>query len=189
VQVSSAGEPKDRSFFANAKEAGFLGRSERGFGNFIGKVNPDAVVFEQRLVEGLQRVKGLLQVRAQANRDMSAFDTERGGVRETHAAKKKNRLAGSNVKRFSNLRIRFNATESEDPRSRAGAPSAHLFAEGQDLPEVFFELEARDESAFAALAISDTETAQGLEGLTCSHAADAHSNGDFLFGGDRLAGL
>jgi hypothetical protein len=57
------------------------------------------------------------------------------------------------------------------------------------LPEVFFELEARDESAFAALAVSDTETAQGLEGLASSHAADAHSNGDFLFGGNRLACL
>jgi hypothetical protein len=87
---------------------------------------------------------------------MSAFDPERDGVRETDAAEKKDRLAGSNVKRFSDLRIRLNATESEDPGSWAGAPSAHLFAEGKDLPEVFFELEARDESAFAALAISDT---------------------------------
>jgi hypothetical protein len=189
VQVSSTDKPEDRSFFANAEEAGFLGRSQRGLGNFIGKVNPDAVVFEERLVEGFARVKGLLQVRAQANGDMSAFDTERDGVRETHAAKKKNRLARSNVKRFGDLRIRLNATESQDPGSRARAASAHLFAEGKDLPEVFFELEARDESAFAALAISNTETAQRLECLASSHAADAHANRDFLFGGDRLADL
>jgi hypothetical protein len=189
VQVSSTEKPEDRSFLTDAKEAGFLGRSERGFGNFIGKVNLDAVVFEKRLVERLDRVKGFLQVRAHANRDMSAFDTERDGVRQTHTAQKKKRLAGSNVKRLGDLRIRLNATESENPGSRAGAASAHLFAKGMDLPEVFFELEARDESAFSALAISNTETAQGLERLTSSHAADTHTNRDFLFGGDWLANL
>ena len=159
MQVSSARETEDWSFSANAKEAGFLGRSERGFGNFIGKVNPDAVMFEERLVEGLAWVKGLLQVRAQANRDMSAFYTERDGVREAHAAEKKNRLAGSNVKRLGDLGIRLNATESEYPGSGASAASAHLLAEGKDLPEVLFELDARDESSFTALAISNTETA------------------------------
>jgi len=140
VQVSSTGKPEDWSFFANAKEASFLGRSDRSFGNFIGKVNPEAVVFEERLVEGLAWVKGLLQVRAQANRDMRAFDTERDGVRETHAAEQKNRLAGNNVKRFSDLRIRLSATESEHLGSRAGAASAHLFAERKQLPEILLQL-------------------------------------------------
>jgi len=120
---------------------------------------------------------------------MSAFDTERDRVREAHPSEKKNFLVGGKVQRFSDLGIRLNALESEDPGLRAGAAGAHLFAEGKDLPEVFFELEARDESAFAALAISDTETAQRLEGLASSHAADTHANRDFLFGGDRLAGL
>ena len=61
MQVSSTDKSEDRSFFANAKQAGFLGGSERGFGNFVGKVNLDTVMVEERLVEGLDRVKGLLQ--------------------------------------------------------------------------------------------------------------------------------
>jgi len=59
VQVSSTGKPEDWSFSANAKEASFLRTSERGFGNFIGKVNLDAVTLGKRFIEGLARVKGL----------------------------------------------------------------------------------------------------------------------------------
>jgi hypothetical protein len=189
VQVGSAGKPEDRSFFVDAEEAGFFRRSERGFSNLIGKVNLDTVMLEKKSVERLGRVEDLQEVGAQTNRDIRPLDTERDGIREAHAAEQKDFLAGRDVQCFSNLGIRLQAAESENLRSRAGPASAHLLAEGENLPEILFELEARDESAFAALAIGNPQAAQGLESLASSHTADSHPNGDFLFGGDRLPGL
>jgi hypothetical protein len=59
VQVSSTGKSEDWSFVADAEETSFLRTSKRGFGNFVGKVNLDAVTFGKRFIEGLARVKGL----------------------------------------------------------------------------------------------------------------------------------
>jgi hypothetical protein len=59
VQVRSTGKSEDWSFFADAEETSFLMTSERGLGNFAGKVNLDAVTFGKRFIEGPVRVKGL----------------------------------------------------------------------------------------------------------------------------------
>src|SRR6266480_1549105 len=67
------------------------------------------------------------------------------------------------------------AFEGKDTGARLGTADAHFFAEGKNLAKILFELGARDESAFSALAVCDAEMTEGFEGLASRHAADAHA--------------
>ena len=72
---------------------------------------------------------------------------------------------------------------------RAGTARLHLFGEGLDLPEIFLQLDFRDEGALAPLAVSDAQVAEGLKCLASGHAAHAQTLGDYLFGREGPAGL
>ena len=72
---------------------------------------------------------------------------------------------------------------------RVGASRFHLFREGLNLAKVFLQLDFGDERTFAALTVSHAQVAKRLEGLAGRHAADAKALGDYLFRGQRLAGL
>ena len=79
--------------------------------------------------------------------------------------------------------------EFEDPRTRPRAAGGHLFAERKHMAKLFFQLDARNKCAFAALAVGDTQMAQRLERLASGHAADAQALGNHGLGRDRLARL
>jgi hypothetical protein len=188
-KVRGPGKAKYGSLFADAEKASFFRGSNGGFGDFIGEFNLDAVVLGESPVERLARIEFLLQVRTEARGDVGALDTERHGIGKADAAEEEDFILRGEMQGFGDVGSGMNALEGKNAGTGARAAGADLLAEGEDLAKILFELDAGNEGAFAALAVSDTETAKGFEGLAGGHAADAHALGDFLFGRDGLTCL
>src|SRR5256885_4357993 len=186
-EIGRAREMEYWGFFANAEELGFFGGGDGGFGDFVGGVNLDAIVREERLVERILRIQFVVQVRAKANRNVSGLDAKRNRIGEANALEEECLLLGRKAKGVGDVGRGSDAFEGEDTGARLGTADTHFLAEGKNLAKILFELGARDESAFSALAVCDTEMTERFEGLASRHAADAHTLGNFLFGGDGLA--
>ncbi|HKE34229.1 MAG TPA: hypothetical protein VKB66_03460 [Candidatus Acidoferrum sp.] len=72
---------------------------------------------------------------------------------------------------------------------RARTTRFHFLREGLDLPEIFLQLDFRDEGALTPLRVSHAQAAKRFECLAGGHAADTKAFGEHLFGRKGFAGL
>src|SRR5436309_14955255 len=63
-EIGRASEMKDGGFFADAQEPGFFGGSDGGFSDFVGGVDLDSVVREERFVKRILGIQFFLEAGA-----------------------------------------------------------------------------------------------------------------------------
>ena len=180
---------KNGCFLADAKELGFIGGRDGSFGDFVGGLDLDSVIREKRLVERVLRIEFVVQVRTKANWNVRGLNAKRNRIGETNTLQEEGLFVGGKAEGVGDVGRRSDAFEGEDAGARMRTADAHFFAEGKNLAKIFFELRARNESAFSALAVCNAEMTERFEGLASGHTTDAHALRKFLFGGDGLANL
>ena len=148
---------KNGGFFADAQELGFFGGGDGGFSDFVGGVDLDSVVRKERFVKRILWIQFFLEVGAETNRKVRALDAKRNRIGEANALEEECLLLGRKAKSVGDVGRGSDAFEGEDTGARLGTADAHFFAERENLAKILFEFGARDESAFSALAIRDTE--------------------------------
>jgi len=68
---------KNGCFLADAKELGFIGGGDGSFGDFVGGLDLNSVIREERLVERFLRIEFVLQVWTKANWNVGGFNAKR----------------------------------------------------------------------------------------------------------------
>src|SRR5882724_862880 len=189
LHVGRPRKEKYRTAFRYSQKPRFFRCGQAGFHDFFGLHDMNLVDLGKRAVQGSARIESAEQVGAHLKWQMRGLHAHRQGVRHANAAQADHLMLGTKMESFPYFVAGGNSLERNHSRMRLGSPRLHLFAEGENLADVFVELGLGDEGAFSPLAVSDTQTAKRFKRLARGHPADAQALGNYFFGGKWLPGL
>ena len=113
MQARRARKAEHRRLGAHSQQFCFSGSSHRSFGDFIGHVYLQAVMFGQRVIQGPLGIEFVQQVRTQPCWQVGGFHTKRREVGDAHASQKEHFFRRAQVQRFRHVAIRVKALEGQ----------------------------------------------------------------------------